>query len=373
MGVLVDAQHLAHDVVEAFLVEDQRQLVDVAGVGRVHHRLGVDVAEVGDLQLQVVGQRLLAAAHDEVGLDAAAAQLGDGVLGRLGLLLAGRTDERHERDVEVADVVAPGLLAELPDRLEEGKDLDVADGAADLGDDDVDVVGRQAVDPALDLVGDVRDHLHRLAEVVAPPLGGEYRLVDRPGGGVGVAGEVLVGEPLVVPEVEIGLAAVVGDEDLAVLVGVHRAGVDVDVRIELLQRHPQPAELEQPAERGRRETLAEGAGHPSGHKDVLRHGVPPSTRPTTGAQSTVGGRRESGIVDLLRRWMFTSNGRAVTAVFLGAIGIVGFGVILGPIAVGLGVIALTEIRRERRARSGHRDRRHRPRRRRLHPRPRSCI
>ena len=43
--------------------------------------------------------------------------------------------------------------------------------------------------------------------------------------------------------------------------------------------------------------------------------------------------------------MFGTNGRAVTAVFLGAIGIVGFGVILGPIAVGLGVIALSEIRR----------------------------
>ena len=48
----------------------------------------------------------------------------------------------------------------------------------------------------------------------------------------------------------------------------------------------------------------------------------------------------------LRRWMFASNGRAVTAVFLGAIGLVVFGVILGPIAVGLGVIALTEIRRD---------------------------
>jgi hypothetical protein len=51
-------------------------------------------------------------------------------------------------------------------------------------------------------------------------------------------------------------------------------------------------------------------------------------------------------VDPIRRWMFSSNGRAVTAVFLGAVGIAGFGVILGPIAVGLGVIALTEIRRE---------------------------
>ena len=44
--------------------------------------------------------------------------------------------------------------------------------------------------------------------------------------------------------------------------------------------------------------------------------------------------------------MFASNGRAVTAVFLGAIGLVAFGVILGPIAAGLGFIALAEIRRD---------------------------
>jgi hypothetical protein len=43
--------------------------------------------------------------------------------------------------------------------------------------------------------------------------------------------------------------------------------------------------------------------------------------------------------------MFGSNGRAVTAVFFGAIGLFAFGVILGPIAVGFGLIALGEIRR----------------------------
>ena len=37
----------------------------------------------------------------------------------------------------------------------------------------------EAADAALDLVGDVRDDLHRLAEVVAAPLGGEHGLVDR--------------------------------------------------------------------------------------------------------------------------------------------------------------------------------------------------
>ncbi len=109
-------------------------------------------------------------------------------------------------------------------RLEEREDLDVADGAADLGDDDVDLVVGEAEDPFLDLVGDVRDDLHGLAEVRAAPLLGEDLLVDRAGRGVRLLGERDVDEALVVAEVEVGLAAVVGDEHLAVLEGVHRPG-----------------------------------------------------------------------------------------------------------------------------------------------------
>ncbi len=37
------------------------------------------------------------------------------------------------------------------------------------------------------------------------------------------------GEALVVAEIEVGLRAVVGHEHLAVLVGRHRAGIDVEV------------------------------------------------------------------------------------------------------------------------------------------------
>ena len=211
-----------------------------------------------------------AAADDHVGLDAAAAQLGDRVLRGLGLLLARRADERHQRDVHVADVLAADVLAELPDGLEERQDLDVADGATDLGDDHVDVVGHEAADAPLDLVGDVRDDLHGAAEVVAPPLGGQHRLVDRAGRGVRGPRQVLVDEALVVAEVEVGLAAVVGDEHLAVLERVHGARVDVDVRVELLHRDPQAPHLQEPAERGGREALAQGAGHAAGHEDVLR-------------------------------------------------------------------------------------------------------
>jgi hypothetical protein len=41
-----------------------------------------------------------------------------------------------------------------------------------------------------------------------------------------------------VADVKVGFRAVVGDEHLAVLEGVHGAGVDVEVRVELLHRYP---------------------------------------------------------------------------------------------------------------------------------------
>jgi hypothetical protein len=195
------------------------------------------------------------------------------VLRGLRLLLAGWPDERHQRHVDVRHVRAPDVEPELPDGLEERQDLDVADRAADLGDDHVDVVAREAGDAPLDLVGDVGDDLDGLAQVVAPPLGRQHRAVDRAGGGVGRPGQRLVDEPLVMAQVEVGLAAVVGDEHLAVLERVHRAGVDVDVRVELLHRHAQASRLQQAPQRRCGDALAEGAGNTTRDENVFGHGI----------------------------------------------------------------------------------------------------
>ncbi len=178
--------------------------------------------------------------------------------------------------MDVEDVRPPDVLAHLADRLEERQALDVADGPADLDDDDVGVaVAGDALDPLLDLVRDVGDDLDRAAEVVAAALLGDDRLVDAAGRHVGELGEVLVDEPLVVAQVEVRLGAVVGDEDLAVLVGRHRPRVDVDVRVELEDGDGEAAGLEEPADAGGGDAFAERGGHASGHKDILRHGSGP--------------------------------------------------------------------------------------------------
>jgi hypothetical protein len=145
--------------------------------------------------------------------------------------------------VQEEAVVPADVVADLPRRLEERQRLDVAHRAADLGDHDVRrgavlVGGRHRDDAVLDLVGDVRDDLHGVAEVLAAALLGDHGRVDLAGGDVGLAVEVPVEEALVVADVEVGLGAVLGDEHLAVLEGVHRAGVDVEVGVELLHRDP---------------------------------------------------------------------------------------------------------------------------------------
>ena len=80
-----------------------------------------------------------------------------------------------------------------------------------------------------------------------------------------------VGEALVVSEIQIGLGAVIGDVDFAMLVRAHRAGIDVDVRVELLERHPVAVSFEQTADRRRRESLAQRRDDAAGHEDVF-HG-----------------------------------------------------------------------------------------------------
>jgi hypothetical protein len=76
------------------------------------------------------------------------------MLGRLGLELAGGGDIGDQGEVDVEDVFMPPVGAELADRLEKRQRFDIADGAADLDDGDVDSLGIFQ-DLELDLVGDV--------------------------------------------------------------------------------------------------------------------------------------------------------------------------------------------------------------------------
>ena len=80
-------------------------------------------------------------------------------------------------------VVSAEFVTELTDGLDEGEGFDVANGAADFDDDDVDAFGYLA-GVGFDFVGDVGDDLNCFAEVIAAPLAGDDAFVDAAAGEV---------------------------------------------------------------------------------------------------------------------------------------------------------------------------------------------
>ena len=143
----LEMQPLDQDLVQPVIDQGERHLVDAELlVALFDDRLGLDVAEQGDLVLLVGGDRVLGPADQDVRLDADLPQDPDGMLGRLGLELAGGLEVRDQREMDVKAILPADVERKLADRFQEGQALDVADRAADLGDHDVDVVACQAVD-----------------------------------------------------------------------------------------------------------------------------------------------------------------------------------------------------------------------------------
>ena len=196
-----------------------------------------------------------------------------GVLRRLGLQLARRRDVRHQRHVDEERVLRPGSSSIWRIASRNGSDSmsPTVPPISTIATSACRPAPRAALDELLDLVGDVRDDLHRLAEVLAAALLRDDRLVDAAGREVVHLPHLGGGEALVVAEVEVGLRAVVGHEHLAVLERAHRARIDVDVRVELEERDFEAARFEQRGDGRGGEPLAERRHDAAGHEHVFRH------------------------------------------------------------------------------------------------------
>ncbi len=164
------------------------------------------------------------------------------------------------------------VLTELADRLEERQALDVPDCAADLAEHEIDLVLADE-EEVLDLVGDMRNDLDGLAEIVSAAFLLQHVGIN-PARGDGIrASRRYAGEPLVMAEIEVGLGAVIGHEYLAVLEWRHRTRIDVEIGVELAQADRIAAGLEQRAEGGRGEALAKRRHDAACYEYVPRHVV----------------------------------------------------------------------------------------------------
>ena len=230
------AQHYGHFLVKAFLVELEGHFINIVHIHRREHGVLIHIAEQGDLAAQFFRNALLAAAQNNIGLNADGEQFLDAVLGGLGFVLARSAQVGNQRKVNVEAVVAPKVRLELANGLKEGQAFNIAHRTADFDNGNVWRVFtfRKGEHHSFDLVGDVRNNLHGAAQVIAATFLGDNLIVNGTRSGVVLARHGHVEIALVVPEIQIRFRAVVGNEYLAVLERVHGAGVNIDVRIKLL-------------------------------------------------------------------------------------------------------------------------------------------
>ncbi len=77
------------------------------------------------------------------------------------------------------------IVAQLADSLKKREALNIADGAADLGDDHIDsTLLRSPLHSPFDLIGNMRNHLDSLSQVEPFPLPLDYRPVDLAGSNI---------------------------------------------------------------------------------------------------------------------------------------------------------------------------------------------
>ena len=130
----------------------------------------------------------------------------------------------------------------------------------------------------LNFIGHVRNHLHGLAQVITAPLLIEHGLIDLATGEIVHPRQFRAGESLVMAEIQIRFRAVVEHVNLPMLIGTHRARINVEIRIELLQGHLEPPVLKESAQRRGREPFAERTHHAAGDKNVFHFNR--TSRPT---------------------------------------------------------------------------------------------
>ena len=82
-------------------------------------------------------------------------------------------------------------------------------------------------------------------------------------------GEDAVGEALVVTEIKISLRTVIEHINFAVLERVHCPRINIQVRIKLLENHPQPTCFEQRPERGCGQSLAQRTYDPASDENIF--------------------------------------------------------------------------------------------------------
>ena len=275
-GTVFHVEFLKDNLVHTLFLEQQGHFIDALCRQGLEDSIRIHVAEHGNLFAHFLADFMFTAADKDIRGDADAAQFLDAVLGRFGLQLAGSGNIRDQGDMDIEAVIAGDILLDLANGFQEGFTFNIPYGTANFRNDKISVFfAAYAVDPFLDLVGNVRNDLYRTAQIITAPFLVDDGLVNPTGRNVGVAGQVDIDETFIMAQVKVRLRAVIGDENFAVLIRAHRTRIDIDVGIEFLDRYLIAAALEETAQGRCRDALTQRRNNAARYENILGHVFPP--------------------------------------------------------------------------------------------------
>ena len=161
---------LADDVVKTLSMQHQRHFIDRLGISHADHAVHRHIGEKRNLGALPFRDHVFCTAQQQIGVNALFTQLLHGVLRRFCLQLTRGGDPRAEGQMNKAGVVTADAERHLTDSFNEGKRFNVTDRTADFHHSHIrlSIKGGSgtALNKFLNFVGDVRNHLHGLAEVL---------------------------------------------------------------------------------------------------------------------------------------------------------------------------------------------------------------
>ena len=251
----------------------QRSLVKIFHIQVLKYVRAGYITEQRDLVLQMIIQRMLTSADQDIRPDTHTLQILHRSLSRLGLQLAGSFDIGNQGYMDENGIFMSYVMLELSNGLQERLTFDIAHGTAYLNNGNMRLILIEiAVKTALDFVGNMGDNLHCASAVIAAALLVQNRPVDFTGGNVRILCQRFINKAFIMTKIQVCFSTVVSHEYLAVLNRVHGAGVNVDVRVKLLHSYFVATGFQKTSQRSCCDAFTETGYNTAGDKDVFyRH------------------------------------------------------------------------------------------------------
>ena len=152
-------------------LKDYRHFIEIFLVEVIEDTFPRHIAEKSYLIPCIIVQRIFRAAYYHIRMKPQSLKLPHGGLGRLGLHLLGSLEIGDKGHMDQYGITRPDLILKLPYGLQEGLAFYITHGTSDLDYCYMDLIIRGiAVESALDLIGDMRYHLHSASAIVAAPF-----------------------------------------------------------------------------------------------------------------------------------------------------------------------------------------------------------